>query len=237
MEIREIRSLITEVTGKMMMGPESYFEKNLRGRGQEEKSLITADAEDIHKRAEGPKLTLLNMRWWYDDSAAFGVVEGDTFAELMVMDENGRFFFILVYRMTPYEKILISEYAMFDIFKHCFNLCSDMEYELVKIMNNAFEEYEYDIREIPAESMEKSKFCKALMLARYAMHNACAMGYLAEEKANDFVREFLGEDLLKMDIPEVTWQDSEDDKRSEQGFIYRGGPEDHSNGTTCIFDF
>ena len=74
----------------MMMGPESYFEKNLRGRGQEEKSLITAEAEDIHKRAEGPKLTLLNMRWWYDDSAAFGVVEGDTFAELIVIDENGR---------------------------------------------------------------------------------------------------------------------------------------------------
>ena len=221
----------------MMMSPESYHEENLRWRSQEEKFLMTAEAEDDNKEEEGPELTLLNMRWRCEDTAAFGPIEGDTFAELMVMDENGRLFFILIYHITSAEKILISEYAMFDIFKHCFNLCSDMEYELGKIMNNAFEEYEYDIREIPAESMEKSKFCKALMLARYAMHNACAMGYLAEEKANDFVREFLGEDLLKMDIPEVTWQDSEDDKRSEQGFIYRGGPEDHSNGTTCIFDF
>lgn len=221
----------------MMMSPESYHEENLCGRSQEEKFLMTAEAEDDNKEEEGPKLTLLNMRWRNEDAAAFGPIEGDTFAELMVMDENGRLFFILIYHITSAEKILISEYAMFDIFKHCFNPCTDLEYELNKIMNNAFEEYEYDIQEIPAEDMEKSKFCKALMLARYVMHNACAMGYLAEEKANDFVREFLGEDLLKMDIPEVTWQDSEDDKRSEQGFIYRGGPEDHSNGTTCIFDF
>ena len=221
----------------MMMSPELYHEENLRGRSQEEKFLMTAEAEDDNKEEEGPKLTLLNMRWRNEDAAAFGPIEGDTFAELMVMDENGRLFFILIYHITSAEKILISEYAMFDIFKHCFNLCSDMEYELNKIMNNAFEEYEYDIQEIPTEDMEKSKFCKALMLARYVMHHACAMGYLAEEKANDFVREFLGEDLLKMDIPEVTWQDSEDDKRSEQGFIYRGGPEDHSNGTICIFDF
>ena len=221
----------------MMMSPESYHEENLRGRSQEEKFLMTAEAEDDNKEEEWPKLTLLNMRWRNEDAAAFGPIEGDTFAELMVMDENGRLFFILIYHITSAEKILISEYAMFDIFKHCFNPCTDLEYELNKIMNNAFEEYEYDIQEIPTEDMEKSKFCKALMLARYVMHHACAMGYLAEEKANDFVREFLGEDLLKMDIPEVTWQDSEDDKRSEQGFIYRGGPEDHSNGTTCIFDF
>ena len=220
-----------------MMSPELYHEENLRGRSQEEKFLMTAEAEDDNKEEEGPKLTLLNMRWRNEDAAAFGPIEGDTFAELMVMDENGRLFFILIYHITSAEKILISEYAMFDIFKHCFNPCTDLEYELNKIMNNAFEEYEYDIQEIPTEDMEKSKFCKALMLARYVMHHACAMGYLAEEKANDFVREFLGEDLLKMDIPEVTWQDSEDDKRSEQGFIYRGGPEDHSNGTTCIFDF
>ena len=221
----------------MMMSPESYHEENLRWRSQEEKFLMTAEAEDDNKEEEGPKLTLLNMRWRNEDAAAFGPIEGDTFAELMVMDENGRFFFILIYHITSAEKILISEYAMFDIFKHCFNPCTDLEYELNKIMNNAFEEYEYDIQEIPTEDMEKSKFCKALMLARYVMHHACAMGYLAEEKANDFVREFLGEDLLKMDIPEVTWQDSEDDKRSEQGFIYRGGPEDHSNGTTCILTF
>ena len=221
----------------MMMSPESHFEKNLRGRSQEEKFLMTEEAEDDNKEEEGPKLTLLNMRWRYEDTAAFGPIEGDTFAELMVMDENGRFFFILIYHMTSVEKILISEYAMFDIFKHCFNPCTDMEYELNMIMNTAFEEYEYDIQEIPAEDMEKSKFCKALMLARYVMHNACAMGYLAEEKANDFVREFLGEDLLKMDIPEVTWQDTGDNNSSEQGFIYSGGPEDHSNGTTCILEF
>ena len=221
----------------MMMSPESHFEKNLRGRSQEEKFLMTEEAEDDNKEEEGPKLTLLNMRWRYEDTAAFGPIEGDTFAELMVMDENGRLFFILTYHITSAEKILISEYAMFDIFKHCFNPCTDMEYELNMIMNTAFEEYEYDIQEIPAEDMEKSKFCKALMLARYVMHNACAMGYLAEEKANDFVREFLGEDLLKMDIPEVTWQDTGDNNSSEQGFIYSGGPEDHSNGTTCILEF
>ena len=221
----------------MMMSPESYHEENLRGRSQEEKFLMTAEAEDDNKEEEGPKLTLLNMRWRNEDAAAFGPIEGDTFAELMVMDENGRLFFILIYHITSAEKILISEYAMFDIFKHCFNPCTDLEYELNKIMNNAFEEYEYDIQEIPTEDMEKSKFCKALMLARYVMHNACAMGYLAEEKANDFVRKFLGEDLLKMDIPEVTWQDTEDDKSSEQGFIYIGDPEDDSDGTTCIFGF
>lgn len=51
---------------------------------------MTAEAEDNNKQAEGPKLTLLNMRWWYDDTAAFGAFEGDTFAELIVMDENGR---------------------------------------------------------------------------------------------------------------------------------------------------
>lgn len=221
----------------MMMSPESYYEENLRERSQEEKFLMTAEAEDDNKEEEGPKLTLLNMRWRYEDTAAFGPIEGDTFAELMVMDENGRLFFILIYHITSAEKILISEYAMFDIFKHCFNPCTDLEYELNKIMNNAFEEYEYDIQEIPAEDMEKSKFCKALMLARYVMHNASAMGYLAEEKANDFVRKFLGEDLLKMDIPEVTWQDTEDDKSSEQGFIYIGDPEDDSDGTTCIFGF
>ena len=51
---------------------------------------MTAEAEDNNKQAEGPKLTLLNMRWWYDDPAAFGAFEGDTFVELIVIDENGR---------------------------------------------------------------------------------------------------------------------------------------------------
>ena len=74
----------------MMMSPESYHEENLRGRSQEEKFLMTAEAEDDNKEEEGPKLTLLNMRWRYEDAAAFGPIEGDTFAELIVMDENGR---------------------------------------------------------------------------------------------------------------------------------------------------
>ena len=111
----------------MMMSPESYHEENLRGRSQEEKFLMTAEAEDDNKEEEGPKLTLLNMRWRNEDAAAFGPIEGDTFAELMVMDENGRLFFILIYHITSAEKILISEYAMFDIFKHCFNPCTDLD--------------------------------------------------------------------------------------------------------------
>ena len=198
--------------------------------------MITETVDDDDETEE-PKLILLDMRWRYDDSAAFGPVEGDTFAELMVMDEDGRLFFILIYRMPPYEKVLVSEYAMFDIFKHCYDPGTDMEYELDKIMDNAFEEYEYDSREVLPEDMEKSKFFKALMLARYVMHETYGMKYLAEEEAVGFVRMFLEKDLLKMDIPEVVEEDTGHGNRFKQGFVYGDSSEDHTSGTTCIADF
>ena len=78
-------------------------------------------------------------------------------------------------------------------------------------MKNSFEEYDYEIREIPEEEMKKSKFYKAFKLARYAMSDAYGVDDPVEEEANDFVSEYLDENILEMDIPEVIDEDYEDE--------------------------
>jgi hypothetical protein len=177
---------------------------------------MTVNIEETSKGNENnvkePKLTLLNMRWCYDGGGmACGPVEGNTLVELMVRDENGRLFFILESRMSEFEKILVSEYAMFDIAKHVSSFYTDFDYEWEKIMKNAFEEYDYEIREIPEEEMKESKFYKAFKLARYAMSDAYGVDDPVEEEANDFVSEYLDENILEMDIPEVIDEDYEDE--------------------------
>lgn len=77
-------------------------------------------------------------------------------------------------------------------------------------MKNAFEEYDYEIREIPEEEMKKSKFYKAFKLARYAMSDAYDVDDPVEEEANDFVSEYLDENILDMEIPEVVDEYDED---------------------------
>jgi hypothetical protein len=113
--------------------------------------------------------------------------------------------------MSEFEKILVSEYAMFDIAKHVSSFYTDFDYEWEKIMKNSFEEYDYEIREIPEEEMKKSKFYKAFKLARYAMSDAYGVDDPVEEEANDFVSEYLDENILEMDIPEVIDEDYEDE--------------------------
>lgn len=149
-----------------------------------------------------PSLTLLNMRWGYDGGGiACGPVEGNTLVEIMIRDEKGRFYFILDSRMAEFEQILISEYPMFDRLKHMASSYADFDYEYDKLKSDVSESFDFEVDDVPEESLSESRFYKAIQLVRYAMSKAYAPEDPVEAQANIFIAPFLDKDLSRVEIP------------------------------------
>lgn len=154
-----------------------------------------------------------NMRWGYDGGGmACGPVEGSSIVELIVT-HNDAVQFIVVSRMSEFENVYVSPFSLFDSLIYSNNDDVDFGMEVEKVEKICTEFYSHEIYE-PHASMKKSKLYKAINLARLAMKKYYEMGLQSEEdelaKCKEFIEDYLDEDISKMKIPTVKYDEDED---------------------------
>ena len=157
-------------------------------------------------------MEIRGMRWGYDGGGmACGPVEGSSIVELCLLkDEN--IYFVAITRMSEFEHIFVSDMPVFDILMLMSLYGVDFDHEFDKVRSHSIEEYDYEISDLP-EDMEESEFCKALHLARLAMHKYYMEGIDEEHEAAEaaeFIKPYLEEELENIDLPELPVEDEEE---------------------------
>ncbi len=162
-------------------------------------------------------MEVLGMRWGYDGGGvACGPVEGSTIVELCVTHDE-KLYFVAVSRMSEFEHIFLSDMPVFDILMHMSTFGMNFDHEFAKVQEHSFEEYDYEIRDLP-EELNESVFAKAIHLARLAMHKYYVEGVDEDNEAGEadaFIKEYLEEDLNEMDLPVISGDEDDEEDEDE----------------------
>lgn len=162
-------------------------------------------------------MKILGMRWGYDGGGiACGPVEGNTIVEISVTNEDRHNFFVVVSRMSEFERVFVSPIPLFDLLMSSNHYDVDSEAEFEKVTDNALEDYSYELPEMP-EEMNKSEFAKVIHLARLAMEQYYGSDDAASvyETAQAFIKDYIDNDLDEMDLPDIEFESGEDEYEDE----------------------
>ena len=161
-------------------------------------------------------MKIRNMRWGYDGGGvACGPVSGSSVVEVCVTDEQHNYF-VIVSEMDGFQRVGVSPMPLFDILIHMMHYDVQFEDEFAKYESNVVEDYDFEIGDEP-EEMSESKFAKAIHLARLAMQAYMELDDGASETAaaEAFIEPYIGEDVDKMDLPELEEEFDEDELDEE----------------------
>ncbi|MBR5805085.1 MAG: hypothetical protein IKY03_03000 [Clostridia bacterium] len=140
------------------------------------------------------------MRWGYEgDDCAGGIGEGSTFAEIMVTDEKGRNWFVLVSKILEFERFYVAPVPLFDLEMHLFDYEVNYDYESAKIREALTEEYACREGVMP-EAVRSSPFYSVIRLGRLAVRECEKLGEPDETGARTFISAYLG---LSPDAEEI----------------------------------
>ena len=150
-------------------------------------------------------MKIRNMRWGYDGGGmACGPVSGSTIVEICVTDNDGHNYFVVVSEMDGFQRTGVSPMPLFDILMQMMRYDVQFEDEFAKYGANVIEDYDYETGDEP-EEMLKSKFAKVIHLARLAMQAYTDLDNKVSEAiaAEAFIESYIGEDVDKMELPEL----------------------------------
>ena len=143
------------------------------------------------------------MRWGYEgDDCACGMGEGSTFAEIMVTDEKGRNWFVLVSKILEFERFYIAPVPLFDLEMHLFDYEVTYDYESAKIKEALTEEYACREGVMP-EAVLSSRFYGTVKLGRLAVRECEKLGEPDETGARAFISAYLGLSPDAEEIPDL----------------------------------
>lgn len=142
-----------------------------------------------------------NMRWGYDGGGlACSPVEGSTIVEICVT-LNRHNYFVCASRMSDYVKITVDDYPSFDILIESNHKDVDWESEYDKL-KHPIEEYDFEIGicgKLP-DKIYDSKFYNAFKLVCMAMREAYEMYTFKQSDADEWIKEYVGDDLELFDL-------------------------------------
>lgn len=156
-----------------------------------------------------------NMRWGYDGGGmACCPMEGNTIVEICVTLDRKNYF-VCATKMEEYMKITVDDFPSFDILMESNHKDVDWEYEYNKL-KHPLEEYDFEIGidgELPNE-IYSSKFYNAFKLVCMAMKEAYEMYSYNQDDADEWIGEYVGDDLELFDlcpIEDLFCSDGEDE--------------------------
>jgi len=152
------------------------------------------------------------LRWGYDGGGvACGPVEGSTIVEVCVTDNEKHNHWIIVSRMSEFERVFVSPMPLFDALIHANHYDVDFAEEFEKCETIVTEGYDYEIYD-PDEEMEKSEFAKVIRFARNAMKEY----YGNDDEKTDAVtaykyfEKYYNSVVEELDVSEVVYEDDDD---------------------------
>lgn len=145
-----------------------------------------------------------NMRWGYDGGGlACSPVEGNTIVEICVT-QNRHNYFICATKMSDYMKITVDDYPSFDILMESNHKDVDWEAEYDKL-KHPIEEYDFDFGvcgEFP-DKIYESRFANGMKLVSMAMEQAYDMLVLTQRAADEWIKQYVGEDLKYFELSNI----------------------------------
>ena len=142
-----------------------------------------------------------NMRWGYDGGGmACCPMEGNTIVEICVTLDRKNYF-VCATKMEEYMKITVDDFPSFDILMESNHKDVDWEYEYNKL-KHPIEEYDFEIGingELPNE-IYSSKFYNAFKLICMAMKEASEMYSYNQDDADEWIGEYVGDNLELSDL-------------------------------------
>ena len=165
-------------------------------------------------------MIIKNMRWGYDGGGfACGPMEGSTYVETQVADENGKDMYILMSRMDEFCKVEVSEQPLFDMMMEAADLDNDIfDQVLAKVEKLRIENYDFEREsddpddydeedEVPqgeelydCPEMFEYRFAPAICLTLKAMDSCYELQEPTDEDARQFVEKYLGKDIDKLNF-------------------------------------
>lgn len=153
------------------------------------------------------KMKVRNLRWGEScGGMACGPIEGSSVVELCVTWKGGTYF-IADSCLMEFEHIFVSPMPLFDVLINMDRMDVDTEEEYNKVSEASIIDFECEIDDEldDLDDLEETEFRKAIEFVRYALQTYFESS-LAEdedyEMAQKFIEAYVGEDILKAEIPE-----------------------------------
>ena len=153
------------------------------------------------------KMKVRNLRWGEScGGMACGPIEGSSVVELCVTWKGGTYF-IADSCLMEFEHIFVSPMPLFDVLINMDRMDVDTEEEYNKVSEASILEFECEIEDDldDAQDLGETEFRKTIEFVRYALQTYFESS-LAEdedyEMAQKFIEPYVGEDILKAEIPE-----------------------------------